>query len=145
MKFSHFLLSAFIVLSCSCGSKKKATVAEVAPEICNCFSLLEKDIVMLKEIIISVGDAADPNKYLKETIENIRMGGPSPTLDSDLEKLSKVENESTPSGACFKKMHEKYKGGFDFKNEALANELIVELKKQNCAFAAAMLSWKWKR
>ncbi|MBP6688051.1 MAG: hypothetical protein KA160_09345 [Lacibacter sp.] len=73
------------------------------------------------------------------------MSGPSAALDSDIDKLSRADDVKTPSGACLKNMEKKYKGRFDFKNEALANELIAELKKQNCLFAAGMLNWKWRR
>ncbi len=126
-------------------NKKQATATEVAPEICNCFSIVEKDIIVLKEVIPALAEKPNPNQYLKEFIDNVTMAGPMPTLESELSKLSKIEDEKTAAGACFKQLHQKYKGSYDFKNEATALELIAELKKQNCGFAAGMLSWKWKR
>jgi hypothetical protein len=128
----------------ACSSKKKATVAEVAPEMCSCFSHLEKAIVM-KSLIIGLAESDNPDKQLKQDFENQRIGGNPEFIESDINRLSKAEDENTPTGACLKNMEEKYNGSFDFKSEAQGLKLIDELKKQQCLFAAGMLNWKWKR
>ncbi len=140
--FITFIFCSSILIACS---KKQATAVEIAPEMCNCFAIVEKDIIVLKELIPSLAESSDPNKSLKEFIDNVTMAGPMPTLVSDLDKLSTIDDEKTATGTCFKNLQKKYRDRYDFKNEAIAFELIAELKKQNCGFAAGMLNWKWKR
>ncbi len=144
MKKYLVLTPLSILLLISRGSKKPATAAEVAPEICNCFSLLEKDIVM-KSLITGLAESDNPDQQLKQDLEVQRLGGVPELINSDIDKLSRAEDANTSSGACLKNMEKKYKSSFDFKSEAKALELIAELKKQNCLFAAGMLNWKWKR
>jgi hypothetical protein len=139
-KFLMMLAVAGSVATISCKSSADKKMPELANDICNCMSMLEKDLSAdAKKIITDAASASDPSTAMQKAMMDI-PADKQMEIASEMMKMGEMQDQSKGVGACMKKLQDKYE---DVKtmdsDKTILKKVIAALEEKKCNFAATIM------
>lgn len=133
---------AFMIASCSSVDKK---VPEIATEICNCFSPLDKQMSPdLKAILIKAGEADKPKEVFDDLIVAL-PDGKRDTILKEMQTLIVVGDPGSEVNQCMNDFKNRYSSGKTKDRDKFYTNLFNELKaKPGCELSRAMFKITYK-
>lgn len=133
---------ALVIASCSSVDKK---VPEIATEICNCFSSLDKQMSPdLKAIFIKAGAADKPQEALGDELLS-QEPAKRDSLMKELQTLIIIGDPSSELNKCMNDFKKRYSGGKTKNRDKFYANLFAELEgKPGCQLALAAFKISYK-
>jgi hypothetical protein len=145
---SLFAAGILCLLLTNCKSAKKedkkegkSEISQVASEICNCLSPIEKNLsAEAKDIFLKAASADDPQKEMTAAIMSLASEKQA-TIAQEFQSFGDMDNPGSSTGKCMDDLKAKYEKKYDIENdEALQQSLLKELTGvEGCSFVAALM------
>jgi hypothetical protein len=131
---------AALVFSVSCKSKADEKMPELAGDICNCMSMLDKELsAETRDLIVKASNAADPTAELQKLVMAL-PDDKKMSIGTEMMKMGELEDKNSPVGQCMKKLEEKYD---DVKtmdsDKTVMRKVVKAIEQKNCPLALAIM------
>ncbi|MEI9908938.1 MAG: hypothetical protein WDO71_04275 [Bacteroidota bacterium] len=136
--FSFFIIAiALSLVACKSADNK---VPEIAADVCNCFSDIEKNFSKeTKALLAKAANDSNPQKVLKEEIVKLDQEDQM-AIGQELMSLGELGDEKSDMGRCMKGVEKKYGNNFTRDKKILGNKIVQELESKNgCGFTASIM------
>jgi hypothetical protein len=115
-------------------------MGELAADICNCMSMVEKDMSdETKQLIIDASGEADPTAAMQKAIMAL-PNDKKMSIGTEMMKMGAMSDKTKGAGLCMKQLEEKYS---DIKSmdtdKAILLKVVGALENANCPFALAVM------
>ncbi len=137
-KISFLLLYiSFLTLLSSCADSPEMVAAEGA---CQCTSELETKLSPnTVNIIIEATDSENPSQFIQDKLKSMDSAQAITFLSQDMEILWNLDKKNSDFYKCMKQLEEKFNNQFKFDKEETIQTVLMEMKKDDCAFGYALL------